>query len=266
MKPTDDAGSFDEPATDTSSHVTDVATAQSPFFRLPRELRDEIYDLALLSEPTLYCELTLRKGSPPQRRTYIGRNAHRTCPNSQFEIEYSAAAGRRVKSLQAGEDRNGFYLTGPSPSLMQKKYQSLYAKAEEMWLEVSKVQQEDGKLRHNVHAFMLDIPLSLFRDLKVVHDTGTPTVLIPSVVFAFKFPEKAELGPRLRFDLWWDKTTWREHVGDVDCLRFPSDDGSILQQILSIAKEVNWKGSVCEYMIWQRYLVIHARRRGSLAS
>ena len=85
---------------------------------------------------------------------------------------------------------------------------------------------------------------------------GVPGVLNPSVIFAFKFPDRAELGSRLRFDCYWDKTG----ANDVDYLRLPSDDGSILQQVLSVARGMNWKGSVREYLLWQRYVVEYARR------
>ena len=48
-------------ATNTLSNGVDDAerTITSPFFSLPRELRDEIYALAALDETTLYCEITL---------------------------------------------------------------------------------------------------------------------------------------------------------------------------------------------------------------
>lgn len=81
-------------------------------------------------------------------------------------------------------------------------------------------------------------------------------MLNPSVIFAFKFPDRAELGPRLRFGCYWDRT----EVSGVDYLRFPSDDGSILQQVLSVAKGMDWKESVREYLLWQRYVVEYARR------
>ena len=80
-----------------------AATAHDPtFFGLPRELRDEIYTLAALSEHTLYREIILRAGCPPQKSAHVGQDAHRTLSDSQFEIEYSAAAERRVRSLMNG--------------------------------------------------------------------------------------------------------------------------------------------------------------------
>lgn len=112
----------------------------------------------------------------------------------------------------------------------------------------------EQKTGHNVHDLKLVIPITP-QNTKPAHDH-------PSVVVAFNFPEKAELGPRVRFDCYWDTVTGSLSLGDKPCLRlrFPSDNGSVLQQILSIAKEVNWKGSIREHMMWQRYIVTYAQR------
>lgn len=104
---------FDEPATDSSAHAVVDATAQPPFFRLPRELRDEIYDLAVVSEEKFYYDIAVRADGPAQKAMYIDRGAHRTFSNSQFEVEYSAAAERRIKSLVTGGDRCGLRLGEP---------------------------------------------------------------------------------------------------------------------------------------------------------
>lgn len=139
-----------------------AAIAHDPtFFGLPREVRDQIYGLAALSEHTLYRDIILRAGSPPQKSAHVGQDAHRTFSNSQFEIEYSAAAEVRVKSLMNGGDRSGFNLCGPGA---RNENGSRRAQADEIWLEMSKEEQEDGKVSHNVHALMLAIPLAPFRN------------------------------------------------------------------------------------------------------
>lgn len=112
MEKINDPSSFGEPATDSSAHASDVTTTEPPFFRLPRELRDEIYDLVAMCEETLYCDITLTAGGPSQKTTHVDRGDRRTFSKSQFEVEYSAAIERRVKSLTAGRDRNGFKLWG----------------------------------------------------------------------------------------------------------------------------------------------------------
>ena len=133
---------FDEPATDSSAHAVDDATAQPPFFRLPRELRDEIYDLAVMSEEKFYYDIALRAERPAQKAVYIDRGAHRTFSNSQFETEYSAAAEQRIKSLVTGGDRCGLRLVGPGrPDYRRQaeiKTPQGMVKAEDVWLEISK--------------------------------------------------------------------------------------------------------------------------------
>ena len=242
---------------DGTGEADDTAATISPFFRLPRELRDEIYELAALSEETLYCNITLRADGPAQKTSHAGRDAHRTFAHSQFESEYSAAVERRIKSLVTGSDRNGLQLFVPGPS-KNRKSGGLEVKAEEIWLEVSKGQQEDGKVRHSVHTLMLAIPLMSPDGMTTLEYISSATKMSQFVTFALKFPEKEELGPCLRFDCHWD--------GDKDAndrLLFLSDDGSISQQVLNVAKEMDWKGSVREYMLWQRYIVKYVRRGAS---
>ena len=77
-----------------------------------------------------------------------------------------------------------------------------------------------------------------------------------SMILRFKFPDEAELGQRLRLDCYWDIDAPTHH----ESLHFPSDDGSVIKRVLSISKEVNWKGSIREYMIWRRYVANYVRR------
>lgn len=242
---------FDEPATDSSAHAVDDATAQPPFFRLPRELRDKIYDLAVMSEEKFYYDIALRAERPAQKAVYIDRGAHRTFSNSQFETEYSAAAEQRIKSLVTGGDRCGLRLVGPGrPDYRRQaeiKTPQGMVKAEDVWLEISKGPRADGHIGHSIHALVLAIRM-----------TGPQITRLepaPSVIFKFKFPDKAELGPRLRFDCYWDIEA-PTHIHDH--LHFPSDDDSVVQQILSISPGVDWKGSFREYMLWHRYIVKYA--------
>lgn len=153
---------FDEPATDSSAHAVDDAPAQPPFFRLPRELRDEIYDLAVMSEEKFYYDIALRADGPAQKAVYIDRGAHRTFSDSQFEVEYSTAAERRIKSLVTGGDRCGLQLEGPGhpdyyPRQGEIKTRQGMAKAEDVWLEISKGPRADGHIGHSIHALVLGI-------------------------------------------------------------------------------------------------------------
>lgn len=253
---TTDVGAEDNPAPgaaniscihEATDEATQTATAISPFFRLPRELRDEICELAALSEHKLYCEIALRAEAPPQKTFHAGCDAHRAFPNSQFEFEYAAAVERRVKSLQAGSDLNGFKLWPPGLlEYVVKTRGQRMVKAEEVWLEYSEGLGEDGHAGFNIHAIALVLPLS----------GTTAGDLERSATFKFQFPDKAELGPRLRLDCYWERREWEVK----DSLHFHSDDGSVVQRVLGMAKEVNWKGSVREYMLWQRYILKYVHR------
>lgn len=244
---------FDEPATDSSAHAVDDAPAQPPFFRLPRELRDEICDLAVMSEEKFYYDIALRADGPARKAVYIDRGAHRTFSDSQFEVEYSTAAERRIKSLVTGGDRCGLQLEGPGhpdyyPRQGEIKCRQGMAKAEDVWLEISKGPRADGHIGHSIHALVLGIRMK-----------GPETTRLqpgPSVIFKFKFPDKAELGPRLRFDCYWDMYAPPTQMDGI--LHFPSGDDSVVQQILSISSGVDWKGSFREYMLLHRYVVRYA--------
>jgi hypothetical protein len=117
--------------TATITTRTAMATAQSPFFRLPRELRDSIYDLVALDAESLYYEFLLKEGEPVQKRASVTSDVSRGCPplagecysstgnpqlwqttpektgceNSldrvckQFTVECSAAVERRMERL-----------------------------------------------------------------------------------------------------------------------------------------------------------------------
>ena len=251
MEQVNKPSSFDEPATDPSAHAVDDATAQPPFFRLPRELRDEIYDLAVMSEEKFYYDIAVRADGPAQKAMYIDRGAHRTFSNSQFEVEYSAAAERRIKSLVTGGDRCGLRLGEPGRPEYPRRAEIMtrhgMVKAEDVWLEISKGPRADGHIGHSIHALVLAIRMK-----------GPETTRLqpgPSVIFKFKFPDKAELGPRLRFDCYWDMYA-PTHIDDI--LHFPSDDDSVVQQILSISSGVDWKGSFREYILLHRYVVRYA--------
>lgn len=219
----------------------------SPFFRLPRELRDEIYDLVAMDEQTLYRDVTLRSDEPAQKTTYADRGVGNTFPNSQFEVEYSAAIERRFESLVGAGDYNGFHLSAPGwPEFGPN----------DIWLAVSSGQQKNGRIRHNPHTFVLTVPMWPFRGPKISNNKGDLIRLGSCVEFAFKFPEKAELGPRLRLECYWD----RRDRGGGECILMACGDNALLPHVLDVAKEMNWRGSVREYMLWQRYVEVYVRR------
>jgi hypothetical protein len=216
----------------------DAATA--PFFHLPRELRDEVYDLVALSAHTTYYDITLEANKQPRKMAYVTKGG------SQFEVEYAAAAERRIKSLLVAGDRSGLQLCSPDPRL-HAWGQAQQVKAEDHWLEGSQGRRADGSYGQNIHAIILVVPLAPNAN---THDLDRPS----TVVFAFRFPGKEELGPRLRFDAYWHQKSRG--------LTFPSVNSSAVQELLRIAQQVVWTGSIREYMMWRRYVVSYVRREG----
>jgi hypothetical protein len=121
-------------------------------------------------------------------------------------------------------------------------------KAQEVWLEVSQGPRADGQTNQKIHALVLVIPM--------YGPMGMPIWPSPKAIFKFKFSDNAELGPRLRFDCYWDAYA-ANYKGN---LHFPSEDGSVVQQLLSMAKEADWTGSFGEYLLWHRYIVKYAHK------
>jgi hypothetical protein len=235
------AGAEDEPAGTTASTLrvnngtgeADRRTAaRSPFFRLPRKPRDEIYDYVALSARTTYYDIALEANKQPQKIAYVNRGG------SQFDAELGDAAQRRVRSLLLTGDRSGRQLCDPEPCHHVPNQEKL-VKAEHHWLGGSQGRRADGSYGLNVHAFILVVPL---------YAVYAPS----SVVFTFRFPGKEELGPRLRFNAYWGAISGK--------ITFPDVDNSAVQELLSIARKVAWKGSIREYMIWRRYVVNHVRK------
>lgn len=212
-----------------------------PFFRLPRELRDEIYNLAALGEDTIYYDIALKADEPPQKTAYTRQSTDRSFSDTQFEVEFAVAIENRVKALMGGCDQNGLHLCGPGRRHEKASWKGI-------WLEVSEGKRPDSEVSQNIHAVKLDIPL----EPSYMHPGHEP-----SMVVAFKFPAKVELGPRIWFDCFWVTTD----SSDRYMLVVPSKDDSVVQQLRSIAKEVSWTGSVREYMLWERYIARYVRFR-----
>lgn len=211
-----------------------AATAATfPFFRLPRELRDEIYDRVACSARTTFYEITLEANKPPRKIAYITRGG------SQFEVECADAASRRIKSLLVAGDRSGRSLCGPETSEARDPEQQV--KAKHHWLEGSQGYRADGSYGQHIHALILVLPLAS-------EERGYRSM----VVIRFRFPGKEELGPRRRFDAYWYRKSYK--------LKFPALAGSAVQELLDIARQVVWKGSIREYMIWRRYVANYVRR------
>jgi len=195
-------------------------TAATPFFRLPREIRDEIYQLASLGERTIYYEIALGADEPPQKTAHVHSITDCACSYSRFGVEYDIAARDRVDALLVGGDRGGSHLVGPGPPSGVLGRHTPDAK-----LELWKGRRSDGTIGQNIHALRLFIPFS-----PRIGGESQPRMHV-----TFKSLDNAELGPRLSFDCSWTFLT----PSGVPALRFPSDDGSALRQLLEISRKVN---------------------------
>lgn len=83
-----------------------MATAiKSPFFRLPRELRDAIYDLVALDADSLYYEFSRKAGEPVQKTALVTSDVSRDCPPLVGEQHGSARSFRMWQTTP--EDTNG---------------------------------------------------------------------------------------------------------------------------------------------------------------
>jgi hypothetical protein len=153
------------------------AITHSPFFRLPREIRDEVYDLVALSEERMLYSITLKANERPQKAHVAPRGASYAC--SVFMAEYQDAVTRRVKALMGQGDGNGLRLSHFEP----------------LSGSVVKVKMSEGESKdepvQNIHAVRLVIP-TLWISTKIRKFESPYTYAQAAVVFQFKFPDKEQ--------------------------------------------------------------------------
>jgi hypothetical protein len=188
-----------------------MATAKPLFFGLPRELRDEIYELVALDADSLYYEFSLKAGEPVQKTALATSDVSRGCPEltgsglgsttsvaewriipdasntgnfmsgacAKFTNEYSAAVKNRIECLVGmavhGETR---------PGLAACEWVG------EKWVRLELSRQADGgnNNNQNVHALTIPIPV-VSRPLET--DEAQAVMYI-----TFRFQDNRELGPR----------------------------------------------------------------------
>ena len=223
----------------SSSPATAPSVKVFPFFRLPRELRDEIHYLNALEADIVCYDIDLRALGQPRKVAYVGMRPSGALHMSQFEDEYVAAVGLRIRALMTGGDRNKLKIAGPGPSDSKMGLRDIR-------FEASTAERADGTVIRNLHALEVFIPFIPFCKEREI-----------GVLVTFRFPDKDELGPRSWFGCDWHV----EQAGDKLVLVFPSKNDTVAQQILSVAKGVNWKGAMREYMIWKRYIAQYTHDR-----
>jgi hypothetical protein len=239
-----------------------MATAQSPFFRLPHEMRDAIYDLVALDADSLYYEFSLRAGELVQKMALVTSDVSTGCPplvgehhNSEgtfrmwqstpqdtdcedgldrvckrFTVEYSAAVERRIECLLDFGRRDDSRLAD-------------FPWAGKKWvrLESSTQKRADESVAQNVHALTIPVP--------IVSRLTTLYRLHAVAYFTFRFHDSEELGPREHHFI------PLQHIDGTSFFRFRLPQHS-LEQLNDLMDVADWKSSknkLNERMLWFQY-------------
>jgi hypothetical protein len=218
--------------------------ADSPFFRLFREIRDEIYDLVALSEEKLLYSITLKADQWPLKAHAAPQGAGYAC--SEFMVEYQDAVTRRVKALMGKGDGNG---------LRRSHFEPLSGSV--VVVKTSEGQRAKGEYEpaQNIHAVRLVIPTILISP-EVLRFEGQSKRPQGVVVFQFKFPENEQLGPLKDLPL-----SWEIHDSRDRGFAPPDRYNPLMQQVRGVSKTVDWKGCMRENMVWHNFFARYARVR-----
>ena len=231
---------------------------RSPFFRLPCELRDAIYDLVALDADALYYEFSLKAGGPVQKKALITSDVSGGCPPlvgeywtqtrilrmwqttsedtasdhgldrvcKQFTAEYSAALARRIEQLLSfGHDEPKL----ANFSWMGKK-----------WVRLESTHSESSTAE-SVHSLTIPVP---------VLSTRTRLSKLDAVAyFTFRFQDSEELGPREH------RFVSLEEVGSSGRFRYTFPQ-HVLQKLDDLINAADWKSSknrLKERILWIQY-------------
>lgn len=123
----------------------------SHLLRLPRGLRDRIYDYVTVNAEGLNLRIQMSKGSKPEKIVFALDGLARA--SSQLKTEYFAALECRMKGLMGKEDLLGLHLAGRS--WMQKSILDRKSR-----LYVSRTLHPDGSVAQNVHKLTVPVQLS----------------------------------------------------------------------------------------------------------
>lgn len=242
-------------ASDLSEAMNGLALeAKLPLLRLPRELRDNIYDLLALSEDQLHLRIVLGKGSKPQKLFFtaeaFGRNDRlvktdytdlgRT--SSQLRQEYAVALERRVRLLMTTRDLAGNRLGAPG------KNQQVDVTAR---LHISQAKRADEPIAQNVHALTIPVRFSDWTRVQWARDSWDLGER-PSLVVHFAIDEDEVLEARgcIQGPLLDVGQTARD-----DLFNWPEGAVPATKQVVNTAKATDWKGSFGFYALWHNYVM-----------
>jgi hypothetical protein len=213
------------------------ANADSPFFRWPRELRDEIYGQLALDEPVMCYDIVLEKGKELQKKGSVTQGNGLVC--SQFRGEYADAIERRVEALMAGRDASGIGLWMPKGQ--NNRWSMEPDRVAGVILEYSvKNYAANGTATRNAHALRIVISC---------HDGKS------KVIFAFRFADSEELEHRVFMKSPWD---WSHEHENSKCI-FPGSTEGLMRQMVEASTSANWTGYLRLYSVWYTYFLRLAR-------
>jgi len=252
------------PATDASAPMADVA-AQSPFFRLPRELRDEIYDMIALDATSLYYEFSLKAGATVQKTALLTSDVSSGCPPIKGEHPHSTILFPTWQTIsedtgcESGLARICKQLTVEYSAAVERRIECLLSfgceeprLAEFIWmgqrwvrLEYSTQKRADNSVAaQSSHALTIPVlVVSGFESLPKLHAVA---------YFTFRFHDSEDLGQREH------QFISSEREGAFVRFELPKH---VLQQLNDLMNAADWKSSVNglkERMLWFQYFKRHA--------
>lgn len=221
------------------------ATANSPLFRLARELRDSIYDRIMLKESAIHYEIALEAGKEPQISAFTTGGAGRAC--QQLRAEYAAAVERYVGRLISHKNDDGCRLTRPKS---ETYVTASSADGDQPQLEISWTHSGDLESSQSIRTITISLPIQFpAAPGQGLRHEG------PTLFLTFKLMGSKEYGSSERLGIPWKTKGFEAKLYYM----FPSALGPALQRVMATAKAVNWKGSLREYMLWQTQFVRFAR-------
>lgn len=242
--PTDEVN--DPKAINTTASSEATTTADSRLFRLPLELRDEIYDLLALEETRIFVEIGLQKGEKPRKEVFAVRGLGHT--TALLRLEYTRAVERRVGGLMSKGDLNGDRICTPA---------SMYKSLRKPRLDVSRTQRSDGSFDQHAHALTIQVPCKFpywgWENPNSIFRTFAADVR-QHLVVTFTLDSNEDLESRLSI------AGPREIRTREQGYKFPRGCMAAMEEMASVAKSTKWTGLLRYLQLWQAYVLCWMRK------
>lgn len=232
------------PTKDATNENVAGPNANLPLFRLPRELRNMIYNLVIESEAAFHYDFALQAAQKPQISVFAIGGVSHTC--KQLKTEYKATVEQHIKKLMSQKVYRGVRLEECGPSRAWPRDFPV--------LKIIQTQRVVGEVGAK-YVHMIKVHVAIIPDWFRSPDKGNDAHRgrFSTLVFMFMFPGLAELPTRRHHKIQWDD--WMNSGKDRACFEIPSDLYPAVQQVIKVAKGVDWKGSLRDYLLWQSYFV-----------